>query len=304
VIVATHALQELEKDPLAEVPSEPSELLDKTRYVRSSRDLGAAKEAEVSDIIHKISSFCEKRGLVVKPYFDDAAQDDNSSKLYGHVTHTQFKQCLDVKLGLNISASQVTRLCTVHCRPRAQPHMEPAFCKMPGPLAWPDACSLYPARHSTGYCAQQRHRLGRASGVLQLTGAGGNILSSTMDLWYIHCPAAPVHSLAGNVEPPPPLTTCLGWLGTARSKSGQIGQMCLNAANMCVLAAAVPRLHARAWVVCCWLIKQQWGSNQLSDSMKHARVNQHRCHRRRSSWHASPNVLLPYHGLFRPAVGL
>jgi hypothetical protein len=108
--------QELEKDPLAEVPREPCELLDKTRYMRSSRNLGAAKEADVAHLIHKISQFCEKRGLVVKPYFDDAAQDDNSSKLYGHVTATQFKQCLDVKLGLSISNSEAS-LCHTVCHP-------------------------------------------------------------------------------------------------------------------------------------------------------------------------------------------
>jgi hypothetical protein len=36
---------------------------------------------------------------MIKPFFDDAAQDDHSTKLYGHVTHTQFKQCLSVKVG-------------------------------------------------------------------------------------------------------------------------------------------------------------------------------------------------------------
>jgi hypothetical protein len=28
----------------------------------------------------------------------DAANDDHSAKLYGHVTHVQFKQCLSVKV--------------------------------------------------------------------------------------------------------------------------------------------------------------------------------------------------------------
>jgi hypothetical protein len=44
------------------------------------------------------ADICGKRGIMIKPFFDDAAQDDHSTKLYGHVTHTQFKQCLSVKV--------------------------------------------------------------------------------------------------------------------------------------------------------------------------------------------------------------
>jgi len=39
----------------------------------------------------------------VKPFFDDAAQDDHSTKLYGHVTMTQFRQCISTKLQLHLT---------------------------------------------------------------------------------------------------------------------------------------------------------------------------------------------------------
>jgi hypothetical protein len=45
---------------------------------------------------------CAKRGLLVKPFFDDAAKDDHSAKLFGHVTVSQFRQCINVKLGLRV----------------------------------------------------------------------------------------------------------------------------------------------------------------------------------------------------------
>lgn len=91
--------QNLEKTPLEDVAPEPAELLDRNRYQRSSRDLGPEKEARVADIVARISEICGKRGVLIKPFFDDAAQDDHSAKLYGHVTIPQFKQCLNVKVG-------------------------------------------------------------------------------------------------------------------------------------------------------------------------------------------------------------
>ncbi len=45
---------------------------------------------------------CAKRGLLVKPFFDDASKDDHSAKLFGHVTASQFRQCINVKLGLRV----------------------------------------------------------------------------------------------------------------------------------------------------------------------------------------------------------
>jgi hypothetical protein len=42
------SLQELEKRPLEVVPAEPSELLDRDRYQRSSRDLVSAQQGSGS----------------------------------------------------------------------------------------------------------------------------------------------------------------------------------------------------------------------------------------------------------------
>jgi hypothetical protein len=43
----------------------------------------------------------------VKPFFDDAAKDDHSAKMHGHVTIPQFRQCLSTKLELAISEEEV-----------------------------------------------------------------------------------------------------------------------------------------------------------------------------------------------------
>lgn len=100
----------MEVQPLTEVPKEPGHLLDKTRYMKSSRDLGPEKEARLDAIIKKIADKVYKRGTPVKPFFDDCALDDHSAKLFGHVTHTQFKQCINVKLGLEIAEKDVLLL--------------------------------------------------------------------------------------------------------------------------------------------------------------------------------------------------
>eukprot|EP00983_Pelagomonas_calceolata_P005569 182259-Pelagomonas_calceolata.AAC.2 len=42
-------------------------------------------------------------GTPVKPFFDDAAADDHSVKLYGHVTISQFRQCISTKLDLHLT---------------------------------------------------------------------------------------------------------------------------------------------------------------------------------------------------------
>uniref|UniRef100_A0A383W0A7 Uncharacterized protein n=2 Tax=Tetradesmus obliquus TaxID=3088 RepID=A0A383W0A7_TETOB len=101
---------DLERSPLEQVPAEPSELLDRNRYQRSSRDLGPEKEACLAELTARIADICGKRGIMIKPFFDDAAQDDHSTKLYGHVTHTQFKQCLSVKVNIRITPDEAALL--------------------------------------------------------------------------------------------------------------------------------------------------------------------------------------------------
>ncbi|KAI8475036.1 MAG: flagellar associated protein [Monoraphidium minutum] len=100
---AVFTKKHLERTPLEHVPAEPSELLDRNRYQRSSRDIGPEKEAALAAVMARIGEACHKRGILLKPFFDDAAQDDHSAKLYGHVTAPQFKQVLNVKVGIRVS---------------------------------------------------------------------------------------------------------------------------------------------------------------------------------------------------------
>lgn len=100
-------LQNLEKTPLAEVAPEPAELLDKTRYDRSSKVLPEHEEALLQAVMQRLTDIVAKRGTPVKPFFDDAAADDHSAKLYGHVTIPQFRQCLSTKLELQITEAEV-----------------------------------------------------------------------------------------------------------------------------------------------------------------------------------------------------
>ncbi len=118
--------------------------------------IGAQREAQLQDLLARIGDVCGKRGILLKPFFDDAAQvggggggawgrcvgggacvgwfvitqhlssrttlptktrpcdvrtqDDHSAKLYGHVTASQFKQCLNVKVGIRISDDEAALL--------------------------------------------------------------------------------------------------------------------------------------------------------------------------------------------------
>mmetsp|Transcript_9410 Transcript_9410/g.20056 ORF Transcript_9410/g.20056 Transcript_9410/m.20056 type:complete len:228 (-) Transcript_9410:593-1276(-) len=100
----------LEKTPLADVTREPTDLLDKTRYVKASRVLSSEKEAIVSAAIQRLADIVARRGTPVKPFFDDAAANDHSAKLYGHVTVPQFRQCLSTKLELYITEDEAKAL--------------------------------------------------------------------------------------------------------------------------------------------------------------------------------------------------
>ncbi|CAD7698240.1 unnamed protein product [Ostreobium quekettii] len=103
-------LKGLETDPLKEVPAEPLHLLDKQRYQRSARRLEGDKDCGVEDVLFRVSDIVRKRGVLVKPMFDDAAADNHSSKVVGHVTRNQFAQCLNVKLNLELEPEEVDLL--------------------------------------------------------------------------------------------------------------------------------------------------------------------------------------------------
>jgi hypothetical protein len=85
-------MQGLEKNPLATVPMEPADLLDKTRYQTCRRTLSESDEARVALALAGIAQEAAKRGVLVKPAFDDASRDANSVRLINHVTSSQFKQ--------------------------------------------------------------------------------------------------------------------------------------------------------------------------------------------------------------------
>ncbi len=55
----------MEKDPLKEVPAEPSELLDKTRYDFSSKQLPEEREAQLESIMSKLRVECQIKGIMV-----------------------------------------------------------------------------------------------------------------------------------------------------------------------------------------------------------------------------------------------
>ena len=68
-VAAHHAVfteSELEKDPLKEVAAEPYELLDKTRYDFSSKQLPEEREAQLASIMSKLREECTIKGIMVR----------------------------------------------------------------------------------------------------------------------------------------------------------------------------------------------------------------------------------------------
>lgn len=85
-------VQGLEKSPLTCVPLEPSELLDQTRYQRCRKQLCPEKEARLAAVLGAMARTAAVRGVLVKPFFEDASRDPNSPRLINHVMPQQFKQ--------------------------------------------------------------------------------------------------------------------------------------------------------------------------------------------------------------------
>lgn len=85
-------MQGLEKSPLTTIPAEPTELLDKTRYQFCRKQLCYKKEDELNRVLDGMASKAAKRGMLVKPFFEDASRDPNSVRMINHVTPQQFKQ--------------------------------------------------------------------------------------------------------------------------------------------------------------------------------------------------------------------
>ena len=58
-------------------------------------------------MLTRIAQVCKIKRILVKPVFDDAAANKNSTLSVNRVTANQFKQALNVKLGLRLTTSEV-----------------------------------------------------------------------------------------------------------------------------------------------------------------------------------------------------
>ena len=63
--VAVFGEKNLEKQPLKEVESEPSNLLDRLRYQRTVKQLDPSKEARVSLLLERLKVDCQLKGIQV-----------------------------------------------------------------------------------------------------------------------------------------------------------------------------------------------------------------------------------------------
>ncbi|GAQ80547.1 hypothetical protein KFL_000560360 [Klebsormidium nitens] len=103
--------KELEKTPLKEVPATPGiPGLLPDRYSHGVRYLGIEKEQRLEQLMRKLRQMCENKRILVKPFFDDAARNRNSTKRVGHVTGNQFKQALNSKINLRLREDELDLL--------------------------------------------------------------------------------------------------------------------------------------------------------------------------------------------------
>jgi hypothetical protein len=73
--------------------------------------LSEAEEEEFEILASRIAKRVAQRGILVKPFFDDAHMNKNSPALVGHVTEKQFRQVVHVDLELkNVSESEMDLL--------------------------------------------------------------------------------------------------------------------------------------------------------------------------------------------------
>jgi len=67
-------------------------------------------QERVAAVTQRVADICAKRGICLKPFFDDAARDDGSVKLFGHVTAAQFQRCMNIMVGIRISQEEAAVL--------------------------------------------------------------------------------------------------------------------------------------------------------------------------------------------------
>lgn len=107
LIDESFTVKNLEKDPLQQVSDVPVDILNTNRYQRCDKTLTEAEEEGLYSVLSRIAQVCKIKRILVKPVFDDAAANKNSTLSVNRVTANQFKQALNVKLGLRLKESEV-----------------------------------------------------------------------------------------------------------------------------------------------------------------------------------------------------
>ena len=100
-------VKNLEKYPMQQVNDVPLDIMNATRYQTCSKRLTDEEEEELHGVLTRIAQVCKIKRILVKPVFDDAAANKNSTLSVNRVTANQFKQALNVKLGLRLTTSEV-----------------------------------------------------------------------------------------------------------------------------------------------------------------------------------------------------
>ena len=107
IIDESFTVKNLEKYPLQQVSDVPLDILNTNRYQRCDKPLTDAEEDVLHYVLTRIAQVCKIKRILVKPVFDDAAANKNSTLSVNRVTANQFKQALNVKLGLRLKESEV-----------------------------------------------------------------------------------------------------------------------------------------------------------------------------------------------------
>ena len=107
IIDESFTVKNLEKYPLQQVNDIPIDILNTNRYQTCNKNLTEAEEEELHYVLSRIAQVCKIKRILVKPVFDDAAANKNSTLSVNRVTANQFKQALNVKLGLRLKESEV-----------------------------------------------------------------------------------------------------------------------------------------------------------------------------------------------------
>ena len=103
-------VKNLEKEPLQAVKELPVDILNTNRYQRCEKGMSEVEEEILNYVLAKFAQVCKIKRILVKPVFDDAAANKNSTLSVNRVTANQFKQALNVKLGLQLKEDEVAVL--------------------------------------------------------------------------------------------------------------------------------------------------------------------------------------------------